>query len=145
MPDDRGQFMTSSSNGNISALLAICAGNSPITAQLPSQRPVARSFDVFFDLRLNKRLSKQRWGWWFETLSLPIWRHCNVGNPTPGHISTNDHTDGWHWIFKCPLPNVQYPSILILLFKRSFLYPGLSNDIEISGKFVDKKPHILVP
>ena len=35
------------------------------------------SFDVFFDLRLNKRLSKQSWGWWFKTLSRPLWRHCN--------------------------------------------------------------------
>ena len=44
----------------------------------PAQRPVTRSFDVFFDLRLNKRLSKQSWGWWFETPSCPLWRHCNV-------------------------------------------------------------------
>ena len=42
-----------------SALLAICAGNSPVTGEFPSQRPVTRSFDVFFDLRLNKPLSKQ--------------------------------------------------------------------------------------
>ena len=40
--------------------------------------PVTRSFDVFFDLRLNKRLSKQSWDWWFETLSLSLWRHRNV-------------------------------------------------------------------
>ena len=52
-----------------SALLALCAGNSPVTGEFPSQRPVTRSFDVFFDLRLNKRLSKQWWGWWFETPS----------------------------------------------------------------------------
>ena len=37
-----------------SALLAICAGNSPVTGEFPAQRPVTRSFDVFFDLRLNK-------------------------------------------------------------------------------------------
>ena len=36
------------------------------------------SFDVFFDLRLNKGLSKQSWGWWFETQSRSLWRHCNV-------------------------------------------------------------------
>ena len=35
------------------------------------------SFDVFFDLCLNKRLNKQSWGWWFETLSRPLWRHRN--------------------------------------------------------------------
>ena len=34
-------------------------------------------FDVFFDLRLNKRLSKQWWGWWFETPSRSLWRHHN--------------------------------------------------------------------
>ena len=60
-----------------SALLAICAGNSPVLGEFPTQRPVTRSFDVFFDLRLNKRLSKQWWGWWCETLSRPIWRHSN--------------------------------------------------------------------
>ena len=41
-----------------SALLAICAGNSPVTGEFPAQRPVMQSFDVFFDLHLNKRLSK---------------------------------------------------------------------------------------
>ena len=61
-----------------SALLAICAGNSPVPGEFPAQRPVTHSFDVFFDLRLNKRLSKQSWGWWFETLSRPLWRHRNV-------------------------------------------------------------------
>ena len=45
-----------------SALLALCAGKPPVTGEFPSQRPVTRSFDVFFDLRLNKRLSKQSWG-----------------------------------------------------------------------------------
>ena len=46
-----------------SALLALCAGNSPVTGEFPSQRPVARSFDVSFDLRLNKPLIKQSRGW----------------------------------------------------------------------------------
>ena len=61
-----------------SALLAICAGSSPVPSEFPHKWPVTRSFDVFFDLRLNKRLSKQSWGWWFETLSCPLWRHCNA-------------------------------------------------------------------
>ena len=60
-----------------SALLAICAGNSPVPGEFPTQRPVTRSFDVYFDLRLNKRLSKHSWGWWFETLSCSLWRHRN--------------------------------------------------------------------
>ena len=65
-----------------SVLLALCAGNSPVAGEFPAQRPVTRSFDVvFFDLRLNKHLSKQWWGWWFETPSRPLWRHCNVCLP----------------------------------------------------------------
>ena len=42
-----------------STLLALCAGNSPVTGEFPSQRPVKWSFDVFFDLSLNKQISKQ--------------------------------------------------------------------------------------
>ena len=61
-----------------SALLALCVGTSPVTGELSVQRPVTRSFDVFFDLRLNKRLSKQSWGCWFETPSRSSWRHRNV-------------------------------------------------------------------
>ena len=61
-----------------SALLALCAGNSPVPGVFPAQRPVPRSFDVFFDLRLVKRLSKWSWDWWFHTLSRPLWRHSNV-------------------------------------------------------------------
>ena len=44
-----------------SALLAICAGNSPVASEFPTQRPVTRSFDVFVDLGRNERLSKQSW------------------------------------------------------------------------------------
>ena len=72
-----GWIMMTSSNGNISASLALCAGNSPVTGDFPAQRSVTRSFDVFFDLCQNKRLSKQSWGWWFETPSCSLWRHCN--------------------------------------------------------------------
>ena len=57
---NQGNVIMTSSNGNISALLAICAGNSPVPSEFPAHRPVTRSFDVFFDLRLNKRLSKNR-------------------------------------------------------------------------------------
>ena len=47
------------------------------TREFPAQRPVTWSFDVFFDLRLNKRMGEP-WGWWHETQSRPLWRHCNV-------------------------------------------------------------------
>ena len=58
------------------ALLALCAGNSPVAGEFPAQRPVTRRFDVFFDLRLNKPLSKQSWGWCSETPSSPLCQ-CN--------------------------------------------------------------------
>ena len=73
-----------------SALLAICAGNSPVPGEFPTQRPVTRSFDVYFDLRPNKRLSKQSRGWWFETQSRPLWRHRNVYKPPRDNNSTRN-------------------------------------------------------
>ena len=73
-----------------SELLALCAGNSPVTGEFPAQRPVTRSFGVFFNLCLNKRLSKYRWGWWFETPSRPLWRHCNENGTYHG-----DATNSW--------------------------------------------------
>ena len=80
-----------------SALLALCAGNSPANGEFPARKPVTRSFHVFFDLRLNKRLSKQWWCWWFDTPSCPLWRHCNEvqstkcqpGNNKPAKLADN--------------------------------------------------------
>ena len=71
MPWRRPQMET------FSVLLALGEGNSPVTGDFPSQRPVTRSFDVLFDLGLNKRLSKQSRSWCFETTLRPLWRHCN--------------------------------------------------------------------
>ena len=65
-----------------SALLAFWAGNLTGTGEIPAQRPVTPIIDVFFDRRLNRRLSKQSWGWWFETPSRPLWRHNNELHPT---------------------------------------------------------------
>ena len=77
-----------------------CVGNSPVTCDFSTQiilplsmmtssigsifcftgpfcEFTSHSFDVSFDLRLNKGLSKQSWGWWFETSSVSLWHHCN--------------------------------------------------------------------
>ena len=81
-----------SSNGNMFRVTGFCAGNSPATAgnspatagnspvtgDFSSHIPVTRSFDVFFDLRLNRQLSKQSRRRWFETPSRSLWRHCNM-------------------------------------------------------------------
>ena len=72
------QFMMTSSNGNIFRVTDHLCGEFTGPGQFPTQRPVTRSFDVYFDLRPNKWLSKQSWGWWFETLSCSLWRHRNV-------------------------------------------------------------------
>ena len=61
----------------IGALPALCAGNSPVIGEFPSQRPMTRSYDVFFHLRLNDGWVKQSWGWWFETPSRSLWRNVN--------------------------------------------------------------------
>ena len=87
-----------------SALLAICAGNSPVPGEFPTQRPVTRSFDIYFDLRPNKWLSKQSRGWWFETLSCSLWRHSN-GNVHPSvnarvpYLSMHVHVCACMYIF----------------------------------------------
>ena len=80
-----------------SALLAICVGNSQVPGEIATPRPVTRSFDIFFDLRLNKRFIKQWWGWSFETLSRPLWRHRNVI---------------WHW---WQTPKVQWYFTICLM------------------------------
>ena len=96
-----------------SALLALCAGNSPVTDEFPSQMPVTQSFDVF-NMCLNKRLSKQSWGWCFETPSHPLWRHCNEINVCNNHllwtayIITHTHDDicvlyDTHYCYNCRL------------------------------------------
>ena len=46
--------------GTFSALLALCEGNPPVTGGFPSQRPVTRSFDVFFDLRWTNGRANNR-------------------------------------------------------------------------------------
>ena len=80
-----------------SALLAICAGNSPVTGEFPAKRPVARSFDIFFDLRLNKRWSKRSWGRWFQMPSRPLWSQCNIWRMTCKIYYERCHDDVIKW------------------------------------------------
>ena len=65
------KIMMTSSNANIFRV----TGHSPLTSEFPEQRLVTRSFDVFIDLRLNKRLSKLWWSCWFQTPWRPLWCH----------------------------------------------------------------------
>ena len=77
--------MKTSSNGNIFRVTGHLCGELTGHRLIPhTQRSVTRSFDVCFELRLNKQLSKQSWGWWFETTSRSLWRHCN------GHFTLDE-------------------------------------------------------
>ena len=83
------------SNGNFFRVLALCAGNSPVTCEFPTQRPVTRSFDIFVDLRLNKWFSKQSWGWGFEKPPWSLWRHRNASlDGNRFHIMTSSWVAG---------------------------------------------------
>ena len=95
-----------------SILLVIYAGNSQFTGEFPSQRPVTQSFDVFFDLCLDKWLSKQLRCQCFEMLSCSLWHHCNII-----HTSINQ----------------QKVNKLHAWFKKSVLYLWC---IKISGMFM---------
>ena len=70
-------YMMTSSNGHNLRVTGPLCGEFTGPGEFPAQRPVTRSFDVFFDLHLYKRLSKQPWGWWFETPSWSLWCQCN--------------------------------------------------------------------
>ena len=67
-----------SSNGNIFRVTGLLCGEFSGLWWILRTKPVTRSFGVFFDLHLNKQLSKQWWGWWFETPSSSLWRQCNA-------------------------------------------------------------------
>ena len=107
-------FMMTSSNGNMFRVTGFCAvnspvtvGNSPVTGEFPSHRPVTRSFNVFFDLHLNKRLSKQSRRRWFETPSLSLWR---PGFYTKGRPLVKSNlicpSDKLSWQPGCPVLNI---------------------------------------
>ena len=104
--------MMKSSNGNIFR----------VTGHLYGEFTGHR-FDVFFDLPLNKRLSKQWRGWWFETPSHPLWRHCNgyVGVQVD-FISTITMTSQWAlWHLKSPVSP---------LFARPFVQAHIKENIK---------------
>ena len=86
-------------------------GNSPVTGEFPTQRPVTRSLAVSFDLPLDKRLSKQSWCRWFEMQSRSLWRH---GNGTKLMWYRTGRHLGCHWIF--PVFEMYIPEIAVLFW-----------------------------
>ena len=123
-----------SSHGNIFRVTGHLCGEFTGPRWVPAQKPVTRSFDVFFYLRPNIRLSKQWWGWWFETPSCPLWRHCNAF----GFCVTT----GLHNCFTKGLNILRLRqngrSFADDTFKRTFLNENVIIAITISLKFVLK-------
>ena len=132
----------------LSALLAICAENSPVPGEFPAQRPVTRGFDIFFELRLNKRLSKQWWGWRFETLSHPLWRHRNEYTALKKLSSKMK--------FDCiqPTPNLKnymahFPPFLISPYHATilicrFFFSKAPTLVSVPLSFSNKMPHCVI-
>ena len=120
-----GRNMMTSSNENIFLVTGHLCGEFTIDRWIPAQRPVRRSSNVLFDPHLNKRLSKQWWGWWFETSSCPLWRHCNETHK----ISSS--------------PNLGEGNLLVSSISRSLHHPS---DILLIGgklKITNEKHHFL--
>ena len=93
--------MMTSSNENIFRVTGPLCGEFTGPGEFPTQRPVTRSFDVFIDLRLNKRLSKQPWGLWFETPSWSLWGQCN--------------RDEVQFLVRLGIPDRHQPAYIIIL------------------------------
>ena len=96
-----------------STLLALCVENSPVIGEFPSWRPLTWSFDIFFDLRLNKCLSKQLRCRWLERPSHSLWRHCNVLWSFRHHYIVMDKIFSWIFRFSCKEEHVIIVSIFI--------------------------------
>ena len=134
-------LMMTSSNGSIFRVTGPLWGEFTGPGEFPTQRPVTRSFDVFFDLGLNRRLSKQPRGWWFETQSWSLWRHCNVthGNVViqslfPHHWPFVKGITGHRWILlhKGPVIRTFDVSLNKLLSGRWFETTWSSCDVTVT-------------
>ena len=77
--------MMTSSNGNIIRVTGHLCGEFTGDRWIPRTKASDAGLGIFFDLRLNKRLSKQSWCWWFETPSRPLWRHNNATRKNISH------------------------------------------------------------
>ena len=113
-------IMMTSSNRTIFRVTGLCVENKPMTGEFPSQRPVTRSFDVFFDLRLNKRLSRQSRRQWIETPWGSLWRHLN-DHRTSGGITSHYSATWASWRLKL---------LVLLLFVQQFVRANNNENIK---------------
>ena len=128
--------MMTSSNGNIFRVTGHLCGEFTGPGEFPTQRPVTRSFDIFFDRRLNERLSKQPRGWWLETLSCSLWRHRNgilsrvISHPclTTVGITGNEPSISLSSSFICLKFDTTKSKFLLKSTQRVFLWSVLPDD-----------------
>ena len=66
----------------LSALLALCQGNTPIKRRARLLMPVMQTFDIFSIVSLNKLLSKQSSCKWFEQATI----HKQICNKRPSSL-----------------------------------------------------------
>ena len=116
----RLHVMMTSYMETFSALLALYEGNPSVTGGIPPQRPMTRSFDVFFDLRPSKRLSRQSRRMWFETPSRSLWHHCNVES------AVNDNLNKW-WLWRQTLSLVLSDCKLQTILMGDTVCVGVTN------------------
>ena len=119
-----------------SALLALCAGNSSVPGEFPTQRPVTRSFGVLFHLRPNKTLIKQWRGWWFKTPSCPLWHHCDELR-WPRRLSPAfPDSVVWSFAFWTHWGREKWRPFLQTIFSDAFSWINIWISIKILLKFV---------
>ena len=104
----------------------------PHTGEFPTQRSMTQSFDVSLICTLNKRLSKQSWGWWFETPSRPLWWHTQFSLLLPEWISKISFTVRISAVLE---------AALVLSFVITFLLEFMST---ISNMWICRPPKLFV-
>ena len=118
--------MMTSSNGNIFRVTGHLCGELTGHRWIPRTKASDAGLYVFFDLHPNKRLSKQPWGWWFETPSRPLWRHCNdysfsgfyrnlisIQRKYDPYTCIWFHTDGWTTKYQSDIANTCITGIIL--------------------------------
>ena len=130
-----------------SALLALCAGNSPVTGEFPHEGQWRRVLMFSLICALNKQLSKQSWGWWFETPSCPLWRQCNGLPLQPVYFMIYFIHSASHAVINNEMrrvsalrPRRNQQNFADDIFKRIFFNETVLISINISLKFVLKDP-----
>ena len=110
--------MMTSSNRNIFRVTGPLCGEFTGHCEFPAQRPVTRSFDIFFDPHPNLRLSKQSGGWWLETQSRPLRCHCNVYDMVciciQGNVYCSPHNRNHHYAGKAVMSPSHHASLIFI-------------------------------